>query len=194
MNERDRESKYVGAVSAKTDVAASLAGKINLPQIQIVVRWALSDYGNLENLFRLVDSADRQIGINALWCLTHVQKRDGDWLQSRQGDLIDMLLAETHTGRKRMLLQLLREQDYNPETIRTDFLDFCLVKINAECEPYAIRCFCMYCAFKMCRFYAELIAELEERLDMLAQQSLSPGLMSALRTTRKRIKANRVGK
>ncbi len=86
-----------------------------------------------------------------------------------------------------MLLQLLREQAYNSDTLRSDFLDYCLAKINSECEPYAIRAFSIYCAFKMCRYYPELIAELEEYLTLLATQSLSPGMKSAMTTTRRNI-------
>lgn len=93
-----------------------------------------------------------------------------------------------------MLLQVLRGQAYDPDTLRTDFLDFCLSKINAECEPYAIRAFSLYCAYNMCKFYPELIAELNEHLHMLDLQAISAGLRSALRTTRLRISKLRVCK
>lgn len=164
-----------------------LARRINIREIKAIADWAAADTGNLETLFGMIRSTDDRVGRNALWCLTHCQQTDGKWLQTRQHELIDMLLAERHTGRKRMLLQLLRNQSYDADTLRTDFLDFCLSKINSECEPYAIRAFSIYCAFKMCRLYPELIAELKGCLDMLAYQSLSPGLMSALRTTRRMI-------
>lgn len=98
-----------------------------------------------------------------------------------------MLLVETDTGKKRMLLQLLRNQEYEADDIRTDFLDYCMSKINSECEPFAIRCFSIYTAYKMCRYFPELLAELEEHLDMMQYQPLSPGLKSALRQTKSKI-------
>ena len=165
--------------------------KINLPEIHNIVNWVLSSPDNIDTIFRLVKSPDTRTATNALWILTHVQKQDRTLLQFKQPELIDMLLAENHTGKKRMLLQLLREQTYTCDTIRPDFLDFCFAKINAECEPYAIRAFSIYCAFKMCRFYPELTTELEQHLDMLSLQNPSPGLLSALRTTRKRIKSTK---
>lgn len=163
--------------------------KMNIHDVRNITRWALKDDNNLSILYALIKSDNDKIGSNALWCMTHLQKQKGEWLQSQQNDLIDMLLNEQHTGKKRMLLQLLREQTYTQEHIRPDFLDFCLSKINSECEPYAIRCFSIYCAFNMCRLYPELIAELGRYLDMLDVQILTPGLASALRKTRKRISA-----
>ncbi|MDE6498582.1 MAG: hypothetical protein K2L21_07980, partial [Muribaculaceae bacterium] len=82
---------------------------------------------------------------------------------------------------------LLREQEYDPECLPTELLDYCLSKINAECEPYAVRCFSIYTAFKICRHYPELLAELSSYLDLLSTQALSPGLQCALRHTRRHI-------
>lgn len=160
-----------------------LGERINLPQVNHIVRWAQNTPDRLDFLLKATRSDNQRVAANALWCLTHLQEQNEDWLQSRQSSLIDMLLRETHTGKKRMLLQLLRHQSYDSDNLRTDFLDYCLSKINSECEPYAIRCFSLYCSFKMCRFYPELVAELEHHLEMLSTQSLSPGLRSALRST-----------
>lgn len=173
--------------TSPTETTLLLGLRINLPEIERIVNWALNDTGNIEVLFDLAKSHDERTAANAIWCLTHLQKSDGAWLQNKQDELIDMLLAESHTGRRRMLLQILRRQSYDKTNFRTDFLDYCLSKINAGCEPYAIRCFCIYCAFNMCRLYPELLAELECHLEMLSSQSLSPGLASALKTTRKKI-------
>lgn len=174
-------------MTSTTNTALLLGSRINLPEIESIVNWALSETGNIEVLFDLAKSQNNQTATNAIWSLTHFQKYDKAWLQKKQDELIDMLLTENHTGRRRMLLQLLRNQSYDKTKFRTDFLDYCLSKINAVSEPYAIRCFSLYCAFKMCRLYPELIAELECCLEMLSSQSLTPGLSSALKTTRKNI-------
>ena len=164
-----------------------LGRKVNLPEIRSVVKWAASEPANIYRLLEFAQSSDERTGVNALWSLTHLQKLQPGLLQSSQSKLIDMLLTEKHLGRKRMLLQILREQSYEKETVRSDFLDYCLSKINSECEPYAIRCNSIYCAFKMCRCYPELMSELEEHLELLTLQVLSPGLKSALATTRRHI-------
>lgn len=132
---------------------------------------------------RLLESAlseQRERSVNALWAMTHLRTKCRDWLASHQSLFIERLLVEKDTTKKRLLLQLLREQNYAPAEVRTDFLDWCLSRINEEKEPYAIRAFCIYTAFRMCRHYPELLTELRGLLDLLAaQQPLSPGLRCA---------------
>ncbi len=158
-----------------------LSRRLNIPDIRRVVAWAEESEENRSALIDVALNGSGRVGKNALWCVTHLGASHSAWLQSLQSRLIDCLLSETDTARKRMLLQLLRNQEYDPDSIRTDFLDYCLARINAECEPYAIRCFSLYTAAKMCRHYPELVAELQSRLDMLRLQPLSPGLKCAMR-------------
>lgn len=177
-------------ITSTNDIDAVLAHRINMPEIHEVILWVAANNQKLY-LYELVKSSKGRKGTNALWCITHMMDTEMEWLQSLQDELVDILLTEKHTGRKRMLLQLLKEQTYNPETMRTDFLDYCLSKIISECEPYAIRCFSMYCAYEMCKHYPELTEELTRYLDLLETQSLSPGLTCALRNTRKKIKSRK---
>lgn len=168
-----------------------LSQKLNMPQVQAVVAWTQETLSNREELLRLAFEKERRVSVNALWVMTHLPDSEKDWLQSHQNDFADKLLVETDTSKRRLLLQLLKTQDFNPETMRADLLDFCLSKINAECEPYAVRCFSLYVAFRMCRHFQELIAELEQYLDLLSSQQLSPGLRSALRQTRAKLRQTR---
>lgn len=161
--------------------------KIGMGDINCVVEWSRTDPGSLDMLWTLARSKNRRVSVNALWVMTHLPESDSDRLISMQDELTDMLLSESDTSKKRMLLQLLRNQDFDHDEMRTDLLDFCFSKINSECEPYAVRCFSIYVAFRMCRHYPELISELEQHLDLMSTQSLSPGLKSALRQTRERI-------
>lgn len=164
-----------------------LSQKINLPQIKSVVSWASGSRENLAMLWGFARTDDRRTSVNAIWVMTHLPETDAEWLLSLRDEMIDILLTETDTGKKRMLLQLLREQEYDADDIRTDFLDYCMSKINSECEPYAVRCFSIYAAYKMSRHFPELLSELEEHLDMMQYQPLSPGLKSALRQTKSKI-------
>lgn len=163
-----------------------LSQRIYMPEIKSLVLWASGSKDNIAVLWDLARSDDRMTSVNALWVMTHLPASD-EWLLSLRDEMIDMLLAETDTGKRRMLLQILIEQEYSPDEIRTDFLDYSMSKINSECEPYAIRCYCIYAAYKMCCHYPELIAELEGHLDMMQFQTLSPSLKSALRQTKTKI-------
>jgi len=170
------------------EIESILSDRINLPDIRRIAAWACEAEENRERLFELAGSDDRRTSVNAMWALTHLAPSEAGWFASRQSDIIGMLLGETDEAKKRLLLKLLREQEYGPENIPIDFLDYCLAKINSECEPYAVRASCIHLAFKMCRHYPELVAELEERLAMLGLQTLSPGLLSACRNTQKAIR------
>lgn len=172
-------------------IGLMLSGRIYKSDIKSIVSWAIESQDNKECLLQLALSDVDRVSVNALWSISNLPKSEATWLQSMQNDLINRLLIERHSSKKRILFQILRQQTYKKDSIRTDFLDYCLTKINSECESYAIRSFSIYCAFKMCKFYPELIAELEEHLRMLSAQSLSPGLQCALKTTMKNIQSIR---
>ena len=164
-----------------------LSGRINLPEIRQAAVWASCSPANRSTLWALARQGDRQTSLNALWAMAHLPEADAEWLMSVRDEMIDMLLSETDTSKKRILLKLLREQEYHAEDIRTDFLDYCLSKINAECETYAVRGYCIYTAYKMCSNFPELTAELETHLELMHSQTLSPGLKSALKQTMNKI-------
>lgn len=168
-------------------IESKLSGRINKPDIKSIVRWAIQSESNRNRLYQLTLSDDDRTAVNALWCISHFPKNETQWLQALQSDLISRLLIEKNMSKKRIMLQLLRDQSYEKGTIFPPFLDYCLSKINSECESYSVRCFSIHCAFKMCRFYPELIEELHEYLRMLSSSNLSPGLRSAMRTTLKKI-------
>ncbi|MDE6801458.1 MAG: hypothetical protein K2J06_01675 [Muribaculaceae bacterium] len=170
------------------EVEVILAGRINLPEVRSIVAWANGLPERLSRLWRLACGEDRRTGVNALWVMSHLPEGDAPWIVSLRDEMIDRLLNENDASKKRLLLELLRGQDYKADEIRTDFLDFCLSKINSEAEPYAVRCFCIYTVLKMCRHFPELISELEGHLDLMDYQELSPGLKSAVRQTKAKIK------
>lgn len=170
------------------NIEEQLSQRLNLPQVRDVALWATGRRDHLRRLWHYACSGHRTTSLNALWSITHLPESDSEWILTLRDDMIGRLLSETDNSRKRLLLKILREQEYDAETIRTDFLDFCMARINSECEPYAIRCSCLYAAFRMCRHYPELLAELNGHLDMLALQPLSPGLKSALRQTKSKIR------
>lgn len=145
-----------------------------------------SDNDKLSQLYALIYSHDERLASNALWVLTHCKDDKLDVLQIRQNEMIDYVLSTDYIRIRRLLLVLLERQEYSADNIRSDFLDYCLDRINS-CEPYAIRALCMKLAFKMCRFYPELIQELTVRLNNLYDSELSPGLRSAKKNILSRI-------
>ena len=90
--------------------------------------------------------------------------------------------------KRRLMLQLLLRQPFEEESLRSDFIDFCIAKITACSQPYAIRSYCMKLAYEQMKYYPELLEELRMALDMLEQEVLSPGMLSAKRQIMKKIK------
>ena len=141
-----------------------------------------------EELYQLTLDENNRVAFNALWALSHFDEANNPWLFQKHDDLIDRVLVEKNETKRRLMLHLLLRQPFEEESLRSDFIDFCIAKITAGSQPYAIRCYCMKLAYEQMKYYPELLEELRMALDMLEQEVLSPGLLSAKRQIMKKIK------
>lgn len=175
-------------ITEEAQITVMLYQKLGKRQVLDISEWSSISDRNRDFLWRMSLHGNRRVSVNSLWIMTHLDILSSGWLDFLQGALIIRLLAEEDSSKKRIFLQLLRNCEFDPDRPLTiKLLDFCFSKINSECEPYAVRCFSIYVAFKICRDYPELIAELEEYLELLSTQALSPGLKSGLRQTKHKI-------
>ena len=140
------------------------------------------------HLYQLTFDEDERVATNALWVFTHFDLQNNEWLYSKHDDLIDRVLVEKNETKRRLILQLLLRQPFEEKSLRSDFIDFCIAKITACSQPYAIRCYCMKLAYEQMKYYPELLTELKAAIDMLEQEPLSPGLTSAKKQVMKKIK------
>ena len=140
------------------------------------------------HLYQLTFDEDERVATNALWVFTHFDLQNNEWLYSKHDDLIDRVLVEKNETKRRLILSLLLRQPSEEESLRSDFIDFCITKITACSQPYAIRCYCMKLAYEQMKYYPELLTELKAAIDMLEQEPLSPGLTSAKKQVMKKIK------
>lgn len=154
-----------------------LTGRIGLGYIRRICSMA-SDNDCRETLYALIFDADARVGYNALWVLTHFEAGDQQWLISRRNDLINHLLTADHIGKQRLILTLLEGMPTAKDDLRTDYLDYCLSRINSTL-PYGIRALCLKQAFAQCRHYPELIQELRAEIELMGRNELSPGVASA---------------
>ena len=139
-------------------------------------------------LYQLIFDEDERVATNALWVFTHFDMQNNEWLYAKHDDLIDRVLVEKNMTKRRLMLSLLLRQPFKEESLRSDFIDFCIAKITACSQPYAIRCYCMKLAYEQMKYYPELLTELKAAIDMLEQEPLSPGLTSAKKQVMKKIK------
>ena len=139
-------------------------------------------------LYQLIFDEDERVATNALWVFTHFDMQNNEWLYAKHDNLIDRVLVEKNETKRRLILSLLLHQPFEEESLRSDFIDFCIAKITASSQPYAIRCYCMKLAYEQMKYYPELLTELKAAIDMLEQEPLSPGLTSAKKQVMKKIK------
>ena len=140
-----------------------------------------------EELYQLTLDDDRRVATNALWTFTHFASDDNKWLYAKHDQLIDRCLKEQDVTKLRLMLNLLLRQPYTEEDIRTDFIDFCLMRLSDPKSPYAVRAQCIKLAYEQMKYWPELLNELRQTLDMISCEPLSPGLSSAWRQVMKRL-------
>ena len=104
-----------------------------------------------EELYQLTLDENNRVAFNALWALSHFDEANNPWLFQKHDDLIDRVLVEKNETKRRLMLSLLLRQPFEEESLRSDFIDFCIAKITAG-SPLTIR------RAAMCRFkFAVLI-------------------------------------
>lgn len=140
-----------------------------------------------EQLYQLTLDNDRRVAVNALWVFTHFALADNEWLYAKHDQLIDRCLKEQDTTKLRLMLNLLLRQPFTEEDIRTDFIDFCLMRLTDPKSPYAVRALCIKLAYEQMRYWPELLNELRQTLELISCEPLSPGLRSAWRQVMKKL-------
>lgn len=140
-----------------------------------------------EELYQLTLDNDRRVAINALWTFTHFALADNEWLYAKHDQLIDRCLKEKDATKLRLMLSLLLRQPYTEEDIRTDFIDYCLMRLTDPKSPYAVRAQCIKLAYEQMKYWPELLNELRQTLEMISCETLSPGLRSAWRQVMKKL-------
>ena len=140
-----------------------------------------------EQLYQLTLDNDRRVAVNALWVFTHFALADNAWLYAKHDQLIDRCLKEQDVTKLRLMLTLLLRQPYTEEDIRTDFIDFCLMRLTDPKSPYAVRALCIKLAYEQMRYWPELLNELRQTLELISCEPLSPGLRSAWRQVMKKL-------
>jgi len=170
---------------ADMNIRNILEKRLSRNQISEIAARLRDNPAGVDILFDLTGDADERCAYNALWCLTHCDREILQKLQDRQDCLIDRVLTERHTGKKRLLLTLLEKQTYTSASLRSDFLDFCMSRITSQTESRACRALCLKLALRQCRFYPDLLTELIIITDMLNPVELTPGMKSATKKCRR---------
>lgn len=143
--------------------------------------------GMRKMLYTLMFDEDKRVSENAAWILTHFDLHTNEWLYQKHDELIDEAMSTKSDSKRRLLLTLLLRQPFHEETVRTDFLDFCMEHMMSVAEPISVKAMCMKLAFEQYRFFPELLEELRNALEIMEPSMLTAGLRTARKNVMKAI-------
>lgn len=136
-----------------------------------------------DEIYSCLFDSDKRTADNAAWALTKLSKEGRTFLQTKHNELIEEAMRTKSTTKRRLIMTIIEKQKFCKETIRTDFIDFCLDKIICAEEAVGVRSLAVKLAYAQCSLYPELTAELKMVLEQLDAASLLPGLKSIRKRT-----------
>jgi len=127
---------------------------------------------------QFMHNEDYQVARNALWGLTKATNKELSQLQIILDDLIDLAMQTDNSSVRRLSLNLIEKLKMEEEDLRTDFLDFCLEHMSSIEEYPGIQSLCMKLAFRICKFYPELMDELKRTIEGMEIDYYKPAVKS----------------
>ena len=121
-------------------------------------------------------SEDHRVARSALWGLTKARKEELSQLQVILNELIDQSMQTENSSVRRLSLNIIERLEMSEEDLRTDFLDFCFEHMMNVEEFPGIQSVCMKLAFRMCKYYPELMDELKRTLKAMEIDYYKPAV------------------
>lgn len=113
---------------------------------------------------------------NALSALSKATDTELSQLNPIKDKLIDMAINCNNSSIRRALLGIILRLRMTEEDVRIDFLDHCLSKMADPDEVPSVQALCMKLAYKMCKFYPELLIELKRTLEAMEISYYTPAV------------------
>ena len=119
---------------------------------------------------------NRQVARNALWVLTKATDEELSVLQPIRNELIDLAMTTEHSSVRRLSLNIIERLEMYEEDLRTEFLDFCIKHMLDIEEPPGVQAICMKLAYRMSKFYPDLMNELKRILEAIQIEFYKPAV------------------
>ena len=119
---------------------------------------------------------DYRVARSALWGLTKANKKELSQLQVILNKLIDQAMQTENSSVRRLSLNIVERLELYEDDLRTDFLDFCFEHMIDIEEFPGIQSVCMKLAFRMCKYYPELMDELKRTLEAMEIDYYKPAV------------------
>lgn len=125
---------------------------------------------------QFMHSDDERVARNAFWSLTKATDKELSQLQSILNELIDLALTTPSSSVRRLSLNIVERLEMKEDDLRSDFLDFCLEHMADADELPGIQSISMKLAYRMCKFYPELLAEFKATLESMEPEFFKPAV------------------
>ena len=125
---------------------------------------------------RYTFSEDYLVARSALRGLTKAGKEELSQLQVILHDFINQAMQTANSSVRRLSLNIIERLEMSEDYLRTDFLDFCFEHMIDVKEFPGIQSVCMKLAFRMCKFYPELMDELKRTLEAMEIDYYKPAV------------------
>ena len=122
---------------------------------------------------------DERVTRSALWGLTKAGKEELSQLQVILNEFIDQAMRTDNSSVRRLSLNIVERLEMSEDDLRTDFLDFCLDHMMDVEEFPGVQAVCMKLAYRMCKFYPELMDELKRTLEAMDIDYYKPAVKCA---------------
>ena len=172
------------------DLRKQLATRFHIENIRELLHYIKEDERLREEIYRLIFDEDDVVSYQALWVCTHFSDPAVEWLTLKQDELIDAALTCPHSGKRRMLLNLLCQQQL-ADPPRVDLLDFCMERMVSRNEPAGVQSLCIKLAYQLTCSIPELQQELRTMLEIMEPELLVPAIRSVRKNTLKAIQAKK---
>ena len=137
---------------------------------------------------RYAFSEDYLVARSTLWGLTKASKEELSQLLVILSEFINQAMQTDNSSVRRLSLNVIERLEMSENDLRTDFLDFCFEHMIDVKELPGIQSVCMKLAFRMCKFYPELMDELKRTLEAMEIDYYKP----AVKCVRSRILSGRL--
>ena len=121
-------------------------------------------------------SQDYRVARSALWGLTKASKEELSQLQVILNELMNQAMQTDNSSVRRLSLNVVERLNMSEDDLCTDFLDFCLDHMMDVEEFSGIQSVCMKLAFRICKFYPELMDELKRTLEAMEIDYYKPAV------------------
>ena len=144
---------------------------MHIDDIKALAKSAHGDAGVRERLFATLLGAQTSSSAitpsHAAWALTHLPKEDNIYINMYRARLAQLAITTPEVPLRRLSMVLLERLEWGSDDVRTDLL--------AD-EPYGVKALCIKLAYRQCRHYPELCAELKQSLLLLEPSELGAGV------------------